>query len=174
MDDKSCVNEIFDKNKSSSYVSDLNKINAEKIKTTIQLLVQKIASLENLVNSKDKTINSLTSDFNTIRSDFEQLQSDHDRLKGESMSRFTKYDAFQKLTSDNFKILDTEKMVYQMVKTKTNEELKRLSKESTNLKKNSARQVQAKHTGVQSKTKEGVTLGLAKHVGDRSRQMTLR
>lgn len=90
MGDKSCVNEIFDKNKSSSYVSDLNKINAVEIKTTIQLLVQKITSLENLVNSKDKTINSLTSDFNTIRSDFEQLQSDHDRLKGESMSRFTK------------------------------------------------------------------------------------
>lgn len=52
------------------------------------------------------------------------------------MSRFTKYDAFQKLTSDNFKILDTEKMEYQMDKTKTDEELKRLSKVSTNLKKN--------------------------------------
>lgn len=90
MGDKSCVNEIFDKNKSSSYVSNLNIINAVEIKTTIQLLVQKIASLENLVNSKDKTINSLTSDFNTIRSDLEQLQSDHDRPKGKSMSRFTK------------------------------------------------------------------------------------
>lgn len=52
------------------------------------------------------------------------------------MSRLTKYDAFQKLTSDNFKILDTEKMEYQMDKTKTDEELKRLSKVSTNLKKN--------------------------------------
>lgn len=135
MGDKSCVSEIFDKNKSSSYVSDLNKINAVEIKTTIQLLVQKVASLENLVNSKDKTIVSLTSDFNTLKSDFEQLQSDHDRLKGESMSRFTKYDAFQKLTSDNFKILDTEKMEYQMDKTKTNEELKRLSKVSTNFQK---------------------------------------
>lgn len=51
------------------------------------------------------------------------------------MSRFTKYDAFQKLTSDNFKILDTKKMEYQMDKTKTDEELKRLSKVSTNLKK---------------------------------------
>lgn len=83
MGDNSCVSEIFDKNKSSSYVSDLNKINAVEIKTTIQLLVQKIASLENLVNSKDKTIISLTSDFNTLKSDFEQLQFDHDRLKGD-------------------------------------------------------------------------------------------
>lgn len=132
MGDKSYVSEIFDKNKSSSYVSNLNKINAVEIKTTIQLLVQKVASLENLVNSKDKTIVSLTSDLNTLKSDFEQLQSDHDRLKGESMSKFTKYDAFQKLTSDNFKILDTEKMEYQIDKTKTNEELKRLSKVSTN------------------------------------------
>lgn len=46
------------------------------------------------------------------------------------MSRFTRYDSFQKLTTDNIKRVETEQMDFQVYKSKTNDELKRLSKVS--------------------------------------------
>jgi hypothetical protein len=51
------------------------------------------------------------------------------------MSKFSKYDAFQKLTSENFKRADTDRIEYELQKAKTNDELKRLSKVTANFQK---------------------------------------
>lgn len=124
--EKSCINDIFGKHKNTPIVSEINKVNAVELKTTIQSLVERMSNLENMVNSKDKIISSLTSDLQSLQLQFEHLQSDHERLHAESMAKFTKYDSFQKLSSDNFKRMETDHLDCQSYKSKTNDELKRL------------------------------------------------
>lgn len=133
--EKSCINDIFGKNKNTPIVAEINKVNAIELRTTIQSLIERISNLESMVNSKDKTINSLTSDLQSLQSQFEQLQSDHERLHAESTAKFTKYDSFQKLSSDIFKRMETDHQDCQSYKSKTNDELKRLSKVSINFQK---------------------------------------
>ena len=133
--EKSCINDIFGKHKNTPIVSEINKVNAVELKTTIQSLVERMSNLENMVNSKDKIINSLTSDLQSLQLQFEHLQSDHERLHAESMAKFTKYDSFQKLSSDHFKRMETDHIDCQSYKSKTNDGLKRLSKVSITFQK---------------------------------------
>lgn len=133
--EKSCINEIFDKNKGSALVPEMSKVNTVEIKVAIQTLMQRVTNLEEVVKSKEKTIDSLASHLKSLQSEHEQLYSEHERLKAESMSRFTKYDSFQKLTTDNIKRVETEQMDYKIYKSKINDELKRLSKVSINFQK---------------------------------------
>ena len=120
--EKSSINEIFDKNKDPFCGTDIYKLNAVEVKVTVQSLLQRITNLENVVHSRESVIESLTSDLELLQSENKLLRSEHDRLKAESMSKFSKYDAFQKLTSENFKRADTDRIDYELQKVKTNDE----------------------------------------------------
>lgn len=92
--EKSCINDILGKHKNIPIVSEIKKINAVKLKTTIKSLVERMVNLENMFNFKDKINSSLTFDPQSLQSHFEHLQSDHERLHEESMAKYTKYDSF--------------------------------------------------------------------------------
>lgn len=66
--EQSCINDIFGKHKHIPIVSEINKVNAVELKTTIQSLVERMVNLENIFNSKDKIISSLTSDLQSLQS----------------------------------------------------------------------------------------------------------
>lgn len=82
--EKSCINDNFGKIENNPIVTEINKAKAVVLKTTIQLLVERIANVENIKNSKDKTISSLSSDLHSPQSQFEHLRSDHERVHAES------------------------------------------------------------------------------------------
>lgn len=66
--EQSCINDIFGKHKHIPIVSEINKVNAVELKTTIQSLVERMVNLENIFNSKDKIISSLISDLQSLQS----------------------------------------------------------------------------------------------------------
>jgi hypothetical protein len=71
----------------------------------------------------------------SLRSEHDQLRSDYECLKAESESRFTKYDSFYKLTTDNIKRIESDFDDCRIHKNKTNDELKRLAKVSVSFQK---------------------------------------
>lgn len=82
--EKSCINDNFGKIENNPIVTEINKAKAVVLKTTIQLLVERIANVENIQNSKDKTISSLSSDLHSPQLQFKHLRSDHERVHAES------------------------------------------------------------------------------------------
>lgn len=58
--EKSCINEIFDKNKGSALVPEMSNVNTVEMKVAIQILLQRVTNLEEIVKSKENIIDSLT------------------------------------------------------------------------------------------------------------------
>lgn len=58
--EKSCINEIFDKNKGSALVPEMSNVNTVEMKVAIQTLLQRVTNLEEIVKSKENIIDSLT------------------------------------------------------------------------------------------------------------------
>lgn len=70
-----------------------------------------------------------------LRSEHDQLKLNHKSFKDEATSRFSRYDANHKLTSDMFKRVESDFTEFQNVQSKTNDDIKRLAKVSSTCQK---------------------------------------
>lgn len=70
-----------------------------------------------------------------LRSEHDQLKLNHESFKDEATSRFLRYDANHKLTSHMFKRVESDFTEFQSVKSKTNDDIKRLAKVSSTCQK---------------------------------------
>jgi hypothetical protein len=129
--DTSGIAYVFDKQKTND--TDVTKINTVELRVAVQSLQQRMNELEDTIKSKDKTISDLIPGLKTLQSQHEQLARNYEQLKAESTSKFTKYDSFQKLANTNFKRSEDDQIDFQNFKTKTTDDIKRLSKVTQNI-----------------------------------------
>ena len=101
----------------------------------IQSLTQRITELEEVLDSKQKTIASLNKQMQNLRSEHDQLTMKHESFRDEASSRFSRYDANHKLTSDMFKRVESDFDEFRNFQSKTNDEIKRLTKVSSTCQK---------------------------------------
>lgn len=79
--EKSCIKDIFGKNKNDPIFTEINKVTEAELKTTIQSIIERIVDLEkNTVNSKNTTNSFQTSDLQSPQSQFEHIRYHHERL----------------------------------------------------------------------------------------------
>lgn len=101
----------------------------------IQSLTQRVTELEEALDSKNKTIASLNKQVQDLRSEHDQLKINHESFRDEATSRFSRYDANHKLTSDMFKRVESDFTEFRNVQSKTNDEIKRLARVSSTCQK---------------------------------------
>lgn len=63
-----------------------------------------------------------------LRSEHDQLKLNHESFKDAATSRFSRYDANHKLTSNMFKRVKSDFMEFQNVQSKSNDDIKKASK----------------------------------------------
>ena len=122
------VDQVFDKQKYNG--TDVSKINIVELRVVVQSLVERVSDLENSLATSNKTIGSLNSKLQSLRSQCDKLQLDYDNLRAESSSKFSKYDSFYKLSTENFKSVQADIDNINSHQGKIDGELKRLNKVS--------------------------------------------
>ena len=130
---KAGIDEVYDKSKPASVTP---KVTTVDLKVLVQSLMQRVSELEKSDKQKDSTINSLRTDIKNLKKDAESLRSEVNTLKTSCTLHSTKCETFQKLTSTQMKCLDgLDYTVHSKWKQKTDDEIQRLSKVSSNVHK---------------------------------------
>lgn len=125
--ERSGIECVFDKNKNTNQ----SKINLVEIRVIIQSLTQRVTEIEEALDSKNKTFASLKKRMQNLQSEHDQLKLNHESFKDAATSRFSRYNANHKLTSDMFKRVESDFKEFQNVQSKTNDDIKRLAKVSS-------------------------------------------
>lgn len=133
--DKSGIDTIFDKKKSTANNLEVQKIPLVDIRVSLQSLLQRVNKLEHTIQDKNKIIDNLNLDLAQFKTKHEKLQKDYENIKSNTESKFSKYDSMHKLSTQQFKRLETDYTDIRKYVNKTDDEIKRLSKVSSGLQK---------------------------------------
>lgn len=106
--DKSGIDTIFDKKKSTANNLEVQKISLVDIRVSLQSLLQRVNQLEHTIQDKNKIIDNLNLDLAQFKTKHEKLQRDYENIKSNTESKFSKYYSMHKSSTQQHKRLETD------------------------------------------------------------------
>lgn len=132
--DKSGIDTIFDKKKSTAHNLEVQIISLVDIRVSLQSLLQRVNQLEHTIQDKNKIIDNLNLDLAQFKTKHKKLKRDYENIKSNTESKFSKYDSMH-ISTQQFKRLETDYTDIRKYINKTDDDIKRLSKVSSGLQK---------------------------------------